>query len=341
MKSFLLIGGTGIVGSATALEAQKRGFQVVALGLKKNLELPLAINQIVTDRNDKERYLHTLSELTKKYGRWDIVFDVIASKERDAQQTCDLLKGKADRFFFLSTTLVYSRKAEDFEPIPSCHPLAEKGELGGYVDCKVGMEEYLKLRKDIPYTILRPCHILGRWSLLGCLPDHNRDPFLLDKLRKGDPLELCHGGNIPLNITHPRDIAHVVVESSKKDQMIQRVYNCVNPTEVLAREYYEEVCRQIGGTLLIKTKTYAEVWNEQKGWELTSLPHRYDVGDLKRDLGFIPGIPYQECIKDALSLSQQEYKDLADIPVHNRMTLLPRPRMIPWLIKYDQTHRST
>ena len=43
-------------------------------------------------------------------------------------------------------------------------------------------------------TVLRPCHVYGPGSLLGCLPMHGRNPQLLDKLQRGEPLILLGGG---------------------------------------------------------------------------------------------------------------------------------------------------
>lgn len=208
--------------------------------------------------------------------------------------------------------------------------IASPGEMGGYVDKKVAMEKYIQ-SQTLPWTILRPYHILGPHSLLVCIPDHNRHPELIDRLKRGEALTLCNGGEIPLNIVHPADIGRAVLAMVKNPTTIHKVYNCVNPEPVNARNYYAEIARQVGGALKIKSKSYQEVWDESGGWELTSLPHVYDVSDLERDTGFVPRISYQECIRDALAHPPLTNATMNQISVHQRMTVLPRPRRFSWL----------
>lgn len=330
-KKILLIGGTGVVGCATALVAIDHDFDVYTISLEKNAELPNSVHQYVCDRNDRVAFRSLMRELHDRVGIWDIVFDIIGSKQRDAEQTYLLLRQKTRRIVFLSTTLVYSRTTNIQDPLKSSTPLARKGEMGGYVDSKVAMEEFIHSRNDFAWTILRPYHILGRYSLLGCLPDHNRDPHLVEKIKKGKSICLCCDGNVPLQIIHPKDIAMTVMKVARKDGTIHRAYNVVNPQIVTAREYYEEIARQLDCDLIVKSKSFDEVWDEQNGWELTTFPHVYDMSDLKKDIQFTPSIGLREAIFDALHSPQKKYETTTDIPVHNRMTLLPRPKRIDWL----------
>lgn len=164
-----------------------------------------------------------------------------------------------------------------------------------------------------------------------CIPDHNRDPELIDRLKRGEALTLCNGGEIPFNIVHPADIGRAVLAVVKNPTTIHKVYNCVNPEPVNARDYYAEIARQVGGALKIKSKSYQEVWNESGGWELTSLPHVYDMSNLEQDTGFVPRISYQECIRDALVHPPLTNATMNQISAHQRMAVLPRPRRFSWL----------
>lgn len=328
MKKLLIIGGTGIVGSATANIGINAGYEVHSIGLNRNDYLSSHIVQHIINRKDKNVFADFIKNITKEIGNWDIVFDVISSQRSDAEQICSLLAN--NRLIFLSTTLVYSRSQEIKKAITNSHPLAQIGEMGGYVDKKVAMEQYIR-SQTLPWTILRPYHILGPHSLLGCIPDHNRDPELIDRLKRGEALTLCNGGDIDFNIVHPADIGRAVLAVAENPATIHKVYNCVNPEPIKAREYYAEIARQVGGTLKIKSKSYQEVWDESGGWELTSLPHVYDVSDLESDTGFVPRTSYQECIRDALAHPPLISGDVSTIPVHQRMTVLPRPRRFSWL----------
>lgn len=329
MNSVLLIGGTGVIGSVTAKILDYAGYSVHSIGLEPNPFLPKTITQHIVDQEDPILFTKLIKKITDEIGKWYFVFDVIGSQEKDAQQTCNLFRDTGTRLIFLSTTLVYSRTEKIDYPLPSTHPLASLGEMGGYVDKKIAMEQFIQ-SQTLPWTILRPYHILGPQSLLGCIPDHNRDPELVARLQRGEPLSLCNGGDIAFNIVHPTDIGRAVLAVINTPKTIHKIYNCVNPEPVTARDYYAEIARQVGGTLKIKTKSYQEIWDEQGGWELTSLPHLYDVSDLEHDTGFVPRISYQECIRDALA-HPPALDPTAPIPVHQRMTALPRPRRFSWL----------
>lgn len=300
------------------------------IGLNINPYLPKKTEQHKIDRGSHIAFSELITKTTRKVGGWDFVFDIIGSHDKDAQQTCDLFRNTSTRLIFLSTTLVYSRSERVDNPLPSHYPTATPGEMGGYVDKKVRMEQYIQ-SQTLPWTILRPYHILGPHSLLGCIPDHNRDPELIDRLKRGEALTLCNGGEIDFNIVHPADIGRAVLAVAENPATIHKAYNCVNPEPVKARDYYAEIARQVGGTLKIKSKSYQEVWDESGGWELTSLPHMYDVSDLERDTGFVPRVSYQECIRDALAYPPLVSGDVNAIPVHQRMTVLPRPRRFSWL----------
>lgn len=330
MKKILLVGGTGIVGSATAGVAHEAGHEIHTVGLDHNPDLPKEVVQHVCDRKDADAD-NRVRELNEKVGCWDIVFDVIGSSASDARWTIEMFGALARRIIFLSTVLVYSRREPTSEPIRSSHPLAALGELGGYVDKKLLMEEEIKRHKDVPWTILRPYHILGPGSLLGCVPDHNRDPQLVRRILAGEALTLCEGGKIPFNIVNPADIGRVALAAAESPAAVRKAFNCCNPAPVTALDYYREVARQLDKDLKVTPKTIQQIWAEQKGWELTTLPHLYDTSDLKEKVGFVPATRYQECIADALQNPPPESDELP--AVHRRMTAGDRPKPIPWLLK--------
>lgn len=318
-KSILLIGDVGVIASSVASVILTRGYKIYIVSLIIDTQLPSEVTQYHCDRRSEVPFAELIKKITYEVGHWNIVFDITNSQGSDSAQTCALLGKSSDRLIFLSSILWHANLLTPF------------GEMGGYVDKKVRMEQYIQ-SQTLPWTILRPYHILGPHSLLGCIPDHNRDPELIDRLKRGEALSLCNGGDINFNIVHPADIGRAVLAIANNPQTIHKTYNCVNPEPVSAREYYAEIARQVGGTLKIKTKSYQEIWDEHGGWELTTLPHLYDASDLERDTGFTPRTSYQECIRDALANPPLIDVQASAIPVHQRMTVLPRPRRFSWLL---------
>jgi len=329
MKNILLIGGTGIIGKATAWEALNDGYDITTISKEKEDSFPNSVKQLLIDRQNRKEFQEEILKLNKQ---WDIVFDIFAYDEKDAKQTYDLFKETAKHIFVLSTTLVYDRSEKDTNPIKSNCPLAKKGALGGYVDKKLSLEQFWLSKKDANWTILRPYHILGETSLLGCLPLHNRDPKLLEKIKNNEKIELCNGGEVELNYLHPKDLAKTVLKSAGNEKTFCKTYNVVNPTKIKAKEYFELIGELLGKKVRIINKPISEIWKEKKGWELTTLPHIYDVTDLKKDIGFVPDIPLRKAIQEAIENYPETPEDKDRIPVHQRMNVLPRPKPINWLI---------
>ena len=310
-------------------EAIGAGYLVTTIGTKKNQVLSKEVTQVLVDRKNKQEYSHVLGEINNGV-LWDIVLDVLNFGGEDARETYEIFKNSAKHIFIMSTTLVYDR-SQPSNLIKSSHPLAQKGVLGGYVDQKLELEKFWSSITDHNWTILRPYHILGPGSLLGCLPDHNRDPKLLERIKNNEPLYLCNGGNIALNYIHPSDIAHLVLKCAGNPITYGKAYNAVNPTRIIAKDYFEMIGKVLGKTVCIVNKPIQEIWEENKGWQLTTLPHEYDVSDLKQDIDFIPSVPLEIAIHEAIGNYPKE-QDIKNISVHERMTLLPRPQPIKWLL---------
>jgi len=326
----LLIGGTGIVGKAIIDEALKRQCEVTAIGLEMDKNISSKVNQVIVNRENEEEFKEKCNNLENK---WDIVVDIFEFNKKSAKQTHKYFKDISNHIFILSTVLVYDRAKEHPLPIKSNHQLSKKGELGGYVDHKLEVERYWEKVNDVNWTILRPYHILGETeSLLGCIPDHNRDPRLLDKIKNGESLELCEGGEVNFNFINPTDIANIVFAAYNNPRSFNKAYNLVNPSIITAKYYYELIAKELNKELKIINKSVKDVWKDNKGWQLTTLPHVYDVSDLEQDIGFVPRIPIEKTIKDVIKNFESQDIEFSKLAVHQRMTLLPRPKPIGWLL---------
>ena len=332
-KTALVIGGTGIMGVPIIAQLLKQGNYAVhsiSLDVSDVARLPESVQQYFVDRRSKD-YKILISKLNAEVGHWDVVIDLIASHAKDAEESYSLLKDHVGHFITISTTLVYDRSEKSSRAITEENKLAETGDLGGYVDGKLELERFWHFIKDMQWTLLRPYHILGEHSLLGCLPEHNRDPRLIERIKKGETLKLCEGGTIAFNYIHPEDIGIAICKIIGDQKSFGQVYNLVNPELVIAKDYYAEIARQLGVSLSIENISMEKVWSEMKGWEMTTLPHLYSMEKMERDFGYIPSTPLAKGIEDAL-----KYRPYADvpadqIPVHQRMNKLPRPKKMSWL----------
>ena len=327
-KNILIIGGTGIVGKPTVMQLIKHDeYNVYSIALEKT-NFPSSVKQYVVDRTTEE-YKDLIEKLNSEVDVWDAVVDIVAFNAESAESTYSLFKNNAQHIITLSTSLVYDRTKENSGPISEDVQLAPEGQFGGYVDGKVKLAKFWHSITDINWTLLRPYHILGSESLLGCIPEHNRDPQLIERLKNGEILRLCNGGNTPFNYIHPKDIATAIYKIIGNTNTSKQVYNLVNPQPVLAKDYYAEVAKQVGGTLNIETVPMDEIWSEMKGWEMTTLPHIYSMEKMQKDIGFTPAVSLEEGVRDAIEYPAKIMA--AEIPIHLRMNKLPHPRKPDWL----------
>ena len=154
MKSMLVYGGTGIIGQA--IEKLAPNYDITFIGIKNVLKL--------------------------KKKDWDVILHIYTFGEQDYFKDCG-------HIIIMSTALVYDRSKYTTQRITTKHPISPIGIQGAYVDHKIQLEKYWQESK-FNWTILRPYHILGPGSYLGCIPPHNRDPQLIKKIKSGE-IELC------------------------------------------------------------------------------------------------------------------------------------------------------
>jgi nucleoside-diphosphate-sugar epimerase len=309
MTSLLILGGTGIVGKSVSKVAIDNGFDVTVTGIETHPEL------VTGSRFTNSSEISKLEEKT-----WDVVFNVHSFSRSQSDQIYQKFKNRCGHFFILSTTLVYDRSGYSFERISTDHPKAKSGSQGGYVDAKLEVENFWEQKEDVNWTVLRPYHIIGEGSYLGCLPPHNRDPTLVDKVKTGE-LSLCDGGRIPLNIVNPKDIGKILTSCAGKSSTYARSYNAVNPQEVIASDYYRKIAEILGVKLDIKSVAGEEIWSCGE-WTLTTMPHLYDVSDLQEEVGYVPSVGLEESLREAIDnhpIDIQKNKT----PVHQRMHINP------------------
>ncbi len=332
-KKILIIGGTGIIGVTVAKLAYEQGHDVTTISLERCNSLPKRIKHIVADK-----YTMNYSKIINDLPQYDAVFDIVEYSVADAFQTYVLFRNKTDHIIVLSTSLIYDRHCYPNTAISENTPSATVGSYGGYVDSKLDIESFWSSKKDINVTLLRPYHILGERSLLGNLPLHNRDPLIVEKIQRKEPLTLFNSGDSDFNFLHPLDLAETFLRVANKAQCYHQAYNVMNPTVYSGREYMTCLGDQLMETVHIETISYEEAYGQ--GWEMTLLPHCYDVSKLQRDIDFCSSIPLEIGIRDALTSYPVSVVDTSKIPVFLAMNKGDKPQKIHWMAEKAFTERS-
>jgi nucleoside-diphosphate-sugar epimerase len=272
----LLIGGSGFVSGALANQGLEAGHQVWAVTRGQR---PVAdgVISITVDRTDRAAFARAIEQGPPE---WDLVVDCIGYTRADAEQDLATFRHCADHFVFISTDFVYDPDQRSFpQPEYTAHYMTD-----GYGGRK-RQAELVFLDGDtgpMQWTILRPCHIYGPGSLLGCLPEHGRDPQLIDRIRRGEPLILVGAGHFLQQPLYVTDLAETILSCAGNEAIHGRIFNVAGPEVVESRRYYEIIGDILGSPVSIEEIPITQ-YRATHPDRLSFLCHRiYDLSRLER-----------------------------------------------------------
>jgi nucleoside-diphosphate-sugar epimerase len=149
---------------------------------------------------------------------------------------------------------------------------------------------------DMVWTVLRPPHIYGSGSLLGCLPLHGRDPELIQTLRAGTPLQLVGGGHFLQQPIFVSDLAETVLSCAGASEAYNQIFNVAGPDIIESRCFYQIVADLLDVELQIEEVPVRTYWQDHPE-KRNFLCHRiYNLQKLKEHHLKVP----QTSIEDGL-----------------------------------------
>src|SRR5690606_30616546 len=150
------------------------------------------VKSIIADRKDRAAFKSAIEAADG--APWDLVVDCIGYEVEDARQDIELFRERARHFVFVSTDFVYDPAKRNFpQSEDNDHYLTD--ESYGVKKRRCELEFINSNTGEMQWSVVRPCHIYGPGSRLGCLPAHGRDPELISRLRAGEVLRLVGGGH--------------------------------------------------------------------------------------------------------------------------------------------------
>jgi len=286
----LIIGGSGFVSGTLARTAVQHGHEVSVV-TRGQRPVPEGVRALVADRK-------TPGALTQAVGgaEWDLVVDCIGYERPDAEQDVEVFAGHAAHFVFISTDFVFTPEKRRFpQPFDNPHFIAE-GYGGNKRLCELALIE--ADWRGTRWTVLRPCHIYGPGSELGCLPLHGRDPQLIAGLRAGEPLRLVGGGHFLQQPIFSRDLAELILSVPRSDLTDRSIFCSAGPDIIASWHYYEIIADVMGVGLRIEELPVAETLAHQP--ELAPfLCHRiYDLTPLRLAGLKVPNTPVAEGLRE-------------------------------------------
>ena len=287
MLNVLVIGGSGflsgtIVGSALAL-----GHQVWAL-TRGRRSMPAGVRGLVADRGNHAAFAQALAGAQT---HWDVVVDCIGFAPADMEQDITVLAPLAQHLVFVSSDFVYD---------PARRRIPQREETDAYLTAGYGgqkrrCEEVLIAAgiSMLPWTIVRPCHIYGPGSQLGCLPRHGRDPQLIARLRAGEPLQLVGGGYFLQQPVLASDLAQTILSMAGRQATYGQIFGVAGPEIVESRTYYRLIADILGVALAI-VEVPVDAYLHEQPEAAPFLCHRvYDLHKLHESDAIMPQTPLE------------------------------------------------
>lgn len=234
--NLLIMGGSGALSRRVAELALEAGHAVWTL-TRGIHPLPEGVHALIADRSDDAAVLSALRAADVSF---DACIDCTGRTPETARQDAAIVSRYTARFVVVSTDSVYDPFHKDVPQDESNeHYLTD----GGYGATKRLMEETF-IASAVNYTIFRPGHIFGPGFLLGCYPEHTRQPDLLAHIRAGKPLRLVGGGAFLIHPIYVDDLALALLDSIANPAAYRQVF-CIGGVDVVTNADYYRLIGQI------------------------------------------------------------------------------------------------
>lgn len=246
-RRLLCLGGSGFVSGTLARRAVAAGWQVWAV-TRGRRPMPSGVTAATADRKDGPALAAALA--SAGVDRFDLAVDCIGYEPQDARQDVALLRGRAAHLVFISTDFVFDPAHRRFPQGEESDHWAADGYGGKKRLCE--LELIGADTGDMAWSVVRPCHIYGPGSLLGCLPEHGRDAKLIERLRSGEALRLVGGGHFLQQPILAADLADLILGLAGRSDLHRRLFQAAGPDVVESRTYYRFVADRLGVELRVE-----------------------------------------------------------------------------------------
>jgi len=284
MKNVLVIGGSYFAGRVFVETISKS--DQVSIHVFNRGHLPIGIqgvHQLVGDRDLPETISNSIPEK-----HWDVVIDFCAYTPDHIGSLLQRLPGTIGHYIFISTTSVYAPTpkvpiAEEAAKVTSPQP--ELGEFAEYGYLKwlgeIACEENCR-KKGIPYTILRPAIIYGRYNYAP------RESFFFDHVMGNKPLAVPENPNIFYSFVWVEDLAEILIACMENKNTYGMAWNVAGEEHIsysAMADMIEEVC---GRKIQRRIMSIDEIIREKVPMPFPPDEHLlYDGSKLRNVLGYV------------------------------------------------------
>ncbi len=298
MARVVLIGGTGMIGRATARALASDGWEVVAVsrsGALPDRVAELGVEAVTADREDDTQMRAAVGEGA------DVLVDTVAFT-RDHGEQLNGMAGLVGSLVVISSASVYADdegRALDGEgggfpllpvPIPETQRTADPGDAT-YSTRKVELERTL-LDGPLPATLVRACAIHGPGAKLP------RELFFVKRARDGRRrVALASNGDSRFHTTSVANLAELIRLAAA--QPGNRVLNSGDPDPPST----QEICTAIGNAVghefepVLFPEDAGKLPGLDNPWAVPR-PFVVDMAAAEKELGYRPVTTYPEAVRE-------------------------------------------
>lgn len=241
----IALGGTGMIGRALRTVCARRGVSVLSLSLDPDMRAAGFTNLQIDFAKATEGAISAALDRALPPDAAIAALCIIAGPSpRQIAEVANFAARRGIPVAQVSSCLLY--RADDGDVVTETTPsLTEAQAIYPYLHLKLA-EEAALTNSTSDWRLLRTNHILGQGGLLGCIPGHNRDPRLLDHLRRGEPLNLARGGRVQVSIIHAEDLAAAMLDLCADRSSAGQTLNVLHPSPVMADDYFRQIADLMG-----------------------------------------------------------------------------------------------
>lgn len=272
----LIIGGSGFVSGTLAKTAVVAGHEVFVL-TRGNKPVPEGVTPLIADRHDAYAFKKAIDSADCYF---DAVFDCICYSPEDAKNDIDILRERTSHLIWISTDFVFDPEKRWFLQTEKNNHFLTDDSYGA----KKRLCELEFINGDLGkmvFTAIRPAHIYGPGSFLGCLPQETRDPDLISKMKNSQPLFLAGGGYFLQQPIYVNDLAELMLSCIGNSKTYNEIFCAMGPDIIESRRYYEIIAEHLGIKAVIEELPVKQFLNDHPDAH-PFLCHRiYDLTKLK------------------------------------------------------------
>ena len=291
--NFLVIGGTGYIGTFAVEELLRRGHEVtVFVRGQTRSSLPAGVRFIKGDR-------HRAEDITALRGtRFDGVVDINAYTREETQAVINAFDGQVSRFVHLSS--ISACQYVPAQAFGESNPLVtDPGFTYGYnkAECERALR-WAHARNGFPFVSLRPPAVFGPRD------DKSRENYYLKRLVAGDPVIVAGSGATPAFAIYVKDLAAALADALMAAGVEGKVYHLTQAEPVSVNDHISAIAQAAGVEADVEHIPARLL--ERLGFNLQHFPYfsddkiiTVDSSAARADLDFAP-TPYRRALRETV-----------------------------------------